>query len=284
MSEIKIFMCCHKGFEIVPPLCGPIQCGSAINPKIDNVLYDDSGENISLKNREYCELTAHYFAWKNIVADYYGFCHYRRFLCLKEGKRPYYAKGKLSENDKKNFFENEQHWRKLAECYEIIAPQRENMGITTREYYCNSKFHYTEDLNLFVEILNKKYPQFECITEQYLSQNIQYFCNMFIMDKAHFFEYCEVLFDVLNEFDSRKKLHGEFQSDRTDGYLGEIFTGIYITYSRENGAKIKELPRLDTNCSVKKRIGCALLPPESKRRFLAKKIAKNRRKMKCMII
>ena len=80
MSEIKIFMCCHKGFEIVPPLCGPIQCGSAINPKIDNVLYDDSGENISLKNREYCELTAHYFAWKNIVADYYGFCHYRRFL------------------------------------------------------------------------------------------------------------------------------------------------------------------------------------------------------------
>ena len=80
--------------------------------------------------------------------------------------------------------------------------------------------------------------------------------------------------DVLNEFDSRKKLHGEFQSDRTDGYLGEIFTGIYFTYSRENGAKIKELPRLDTNCSVKKIIGYTLLPPESKRRFLAKRIAK----------
>lgn len=274
MSEIKIFMCCHKGFEIVPPLCVPIQCGSALNPKIDDVVYDDSGENISLKNREYCELTAHYFAWKNIAVDYYGFCHYRRFLCLKEGKRPYYAKGTLSENDKKIFFENEERWCGLVESYEIIAPRSENMGVTAREHYCTSKYHYAEDLNLFVEILNIKYPQFTSYAEQYLSQNSQYFCNMFIMDKEHFFEYCGVIFDVLKEFDSRKKMHRDFQSDRTDGYLGEIFTGIYLTYCREKGAKIKELSRLDTGCSVKKRVGCALLPPESKRRFRVKKIAK----------
>lgn len=274
MSEIKIFMCCHKGFEIVPPLCEPIQCGSALNPKMDNVLHDDVGENISLKNREYCELTAHYFAWKNIAADYYGFCHYRRFLCLKEGKRPYYAKGTLSGNDKKVFFENEERWRGLVESYEIITSQSENMGVTAREHYCTSKYHYAEDLDLFIGILSQKYPEFARFAEQYLSQNSQYFCNMFIMNKAHFFEYCGVLFDVLKEFDNRKKKHGDFQSDRTDGYLGEIFTGIYLTYCREMGAKIKELPRLDTGCSVKKRAGCALLPPESKRRFLAKKIAK----------
>lgn len=273
MSEIKIFMCCHKGFGIVPPLCEPIQCGSAVNSKINNVVYDDSGENISLKNREYCELTAHYFAWKNIAADYYGFCHYRRFLCLKKGKRPYYAKGNLSENDKNIFLGNEENWRKLAERYEIIAPRSENMGIAAREHYCTSKYHYCEDLELFIEILYKKYPEFARFSEQYLSQNSQYFCNMFIMDRDHFFEYCGILFDVLKEFDSRKTLHGDFQSDRTDGYLGEIFTGIYITYCHENGAKIKELPRLDTNCSLKKRVGCALLPPESKRRFWAKGVA-----------
>lgn len=274
MSEIKIFMCCHKGFEIVPPLCEPIQCGSALNPKIENVLYDDLGENISLQNREYCELTAHHFAWKNIAADYYGFCHYRRFLCLKEEKRPYYAKETLSENDKKVFFENEERWCGLVESYEIIAPRSENMGITAREHYCTSKYHYAEDLDLFIEILSKKYPEFALFSEKYLSQNSQYFCNIFIMDKAHFFEYCRVLFDVLKEFDSRKKMHGDFQSDRTDGYLGEIFTGIYFTYCREKGVKIKELPRLDTGCSVKKRVVYVLLPPESKRRFLAKKIAK----------
>lgn len=274
MSKIRIFMCCHKDFEILPPLCEPIQCGSALNPKIDNVLYDDSGENISLKNREYCELTAHYFAWKNIAADYYGFCHYRRFLCLKEGKRPYYAKGELNENDREMFLGNEESWRGLVERYEIIAPRRENMGISVQEHYCTSRYHYADDLYLFIKILGKKYPKLARFSEQYLSQNQQYFCNMFIMNNLHFFEYCEVLFGVLKEFDSCKTLHGDFHSDRTDGYLGEIFTGIYITYCREKGAKIKELPRLDTGCSVKKRIGCTLLPPESKRRFLVKKIVK----------
>lgn len=277
MSEIKIFMCCHKGFEIVPPLCEPIQCGSALNPKIDNVLYDDSGENISLKNREYCELTAHYFAWKNITADYYGFCHYRRFLCLKQGNRPYYAKKKFSENDRKNFFEDEERWRGLVESYEIIAPRSENMGITVREHYRTSKYHYGEDLELFIEILSRKYPEFAHFSEQYLSQNSQYFCNMFIMDKAHFFEYCGILFDVLKDFDSSKETHGDFQSDRTDGYLGEIFTGIYLMYYREKGANIKELPRIDTDCGVMKRLSYTIFPPESRRRFWVKSLVKGRK-------
>ena len=43
-------------------------------------LHDNDGENISSKNPMYCELTAQYWAWKNADADYYGFCHYRRYF------------------------------------------------------------------------------------------------------------------------------------------------------------------------------------------------------------
>lgn len=276
MSEIKIFMCCHKPFEIVPPLCTPIQCGSAVNAKIAGVLHDDDGENISSKNREYCELTAHYYAWKNVEADSYGFCHYRRFFCADESvKLPYSVKGKLSESDKKRLLKDDGHWKEKLGKYDMICPRSEDMGISAREHYVTSRYHYAEDLDLFIDILGKKSPDIKPFAENYLKQNRQYFCNMFVMKHDLFFKYCEILFETLAEFDNRKKIHGDFQSDRTDGFLGEIFTGIYINYCRENGSKILELPRLDIDCSLKKRLGCAVLPPESKRRFLVKKAVKN---------
>ena len=99
-SDISIFMCCHKTIEYVPPLCIPVQGGRAINPPVSGTAGDDTGDNISDKNREYCELTVMYHAWKNINADHYGFCHYRRFFCTDESvKRPYIALGKLSEKN-----------------------------------------------------------------------------------------------------------------------------------------------------------------------------------------
>ena len=75
--DIKIFVVCHKP-SFVPnnPYLFPIQVGAALAGKrLDGMLYDDEGENISDKNKSYCELTAQYWAWKNIEADYYGFFH-----------------------------------------------------------------------------------------------------------------------------------------------------------------------------------------------------------------
>ncbi|MGN0688613.1 MAG: DUF4422 domain-containing protein [Oscillospiraceae bacterium] len=272
MNNIQIFMCCHKDYDILPALCLPIQCGAALNPPIKGAVADNTGDNISAKNREYCELTAHYFAWKNVQAEYYGFCHYRRFFCANESiKQPYLALGKKLD---KRLLGDENYWSQLVPQYEMILPKSEDMGITARQHYCTSAHHFGEDLELFLMLLSQEAPQLTEAAEKYMSQNRQYFCNMFIMNRAHFYEYCDILFSVLQKFDKQKVLHGDFQSDRTDGYLGEIFTGIYVTYCRERGEKIKELTRLDVGCPAKKRITCALLPPESKARFLAKKMVK----------
>ena len=75
MADIKLFVCCHQQVEIPNhPLLVPIQVGAALaETHFPNFLYDDAGENISEKNRSYCELTAQYWAWKNVGADYFGF-------------------------------------------------------------------------------------------------------------------------------------------------------------------------------------------------------------------
>lgn len=277
MSDIKIFMCCHKPFELVPPMCIPIQCGSALHTKVDGAVYDNTGDNISEKNPEYCELTAHYYAWKNVDADYYGFCHYRRFFCFDKGvSKPYLAKKGLSEKDVK-LLGTEKLIKELIESNDMIVPRSEDMGVPVRCHYETSKYHFADDLDLFVNILADKFPYLKPYADDYLSQTKQYFCNMFVMKRELFFDYCEKLFGILYEFDERKSLHGDFQSDRTDGFLGELFTGIYINYRRKNEAKISELPRIDVDCSFKKRAGYLLLPPESKRRFLAKKVVKKLR-------
>ena len=81
---IKIYVVCHKK-SYVPknPYLYPIQVGASIaGTRLSDMLDDDEGDNISEKNKSYCELTAQYWAWKNDDADYYGFFHYRRYLCI----------------------------------------------------------------------------------------------------------------------------------------------------------------------------------------------------------
>ena len=94
------------------------------------------------------------------------------------------------------------------------------------------------------------------------------------MEKVLFDQYCQFLFPVLKEFDNCKHKHGSFQDDRTDGYLAERFTGIFILYAASCNAKIKEISRIDIDVNLKKRMCFHLFPPESNRRLAVKKIVK----------
>ena len=178
----NIFMCCHKPPEFVPPLCTAIQCGSALNSKLPDIVHDDEGCNISEKNREYCELTAqYYYAWKNVDAHYYGFCHYRRFFHTV--KKPYLAVNALRDKTRKHLG-NERKLELILKEHDIIVPCSEDMGITVREHYCTSAHHYAEDMELFLTILSERVPSLSEAAAAYLAQNRQYFCNMLKMDKV----------------------------------------------------------------------------------------------------
>ena len=83
-QNIRIFVTTHKNVDLFDSrIMQPVQVG----PKTERfswAFHDDEGENIADLNPRYCELTTQYWAWKNINADYYGFCHYRRYFDFTE--------------------------------------------------------------------------------------------------------------------------------------------------------------------------------------------------------
>ncbi|MBR3456848.1 MAG: DUF4422 domain-containing protein [Selenomonadaceae bacterium] len=62
-----------------------IQAGAVLTRRRIVEFGDDTDENISVKNRQYCEMSAVYWIWKNRRHDWVGIEHYRRHLLVKPG-------------------------------------------------------------------------------------------------------------------------------------------------------------------------------------------------------
>ncbi|WP_425475514.1 DUF4422 domain-containing protein [Mesorhizobium quangtriensis] len=82
-QRATIYIAYHKQAPIYAgkPLV-PIHVGRALaSSNLPDMIGDDTGDNISARNPCYCELTAHYWAWKNDHdSSFIGLMHYRRFL------------------------------------------------------------------------------------------------------------------------------------------------------------------------------------------------------------
>jgi len=275
MNDIKLLVCCHRREELPKhELLVPIQVGTALaSEPFEGYLHDNTGENISEKNKRYCELTALYWAWKNLQADYYGLFHYRRFLYPDTGARlPYRVvdnaapqlSGQLGYAD----------FSRLIREYDLILPLRENMHVSVREHYADAPFHHEKDLRLIEEIVSRRHPEMVPAMEEYLSSTEHYFGNICIMKRELFYDYCTWLFQILEEFDRKADTTGySAQELRVNGYLAEPLLGIYATYISAD-RRILELPRLHLmpEQSLVSKSFLRMFPPSSYRRYLLKKI------------
>lgn len=234
----------------------------------DNTIGDNTGDNISIKNRYYNELSALYWAWKNYDKlgnpDYIGLMHYRRHFVFNEE----YYKKKISKETAKNqgfsvisekYFDEEYANRiglcdKNIECmceqYDAIVSYPSHLSLsygkhhTLRTDYIEILRLKAKDLDLMVNILKRKYPNFADKIEDYVNNDQKLEYQMFIMKKELFFEYCDFLFGIL--FEIEKQVNFEeytIREKRTLGYLGEIMMSLFFIINADRGLKIK-------NCGI----------------------------------
>lgn len=233
MTNIKIIVATHKKYKM--PNDGiylPIHVG-AEGKKSLGYIGDNTGDNISSKNANYCELTGLYWAWKNLEADYIGLVHYRRYFGKKENDL---YSGILTYENISNYLDK----------IKIFVPKK-------RKYYIESLYshyahtHYAEHLDIVREIINEKYPDYLNEYDKVMKQKWGYMFNMMIMEKSILNEYCKWLFDILFELENRTDSNNlsKFQG-RFYGRVSEIIFNVWLEYWINNHkiskTQIKELP------------------------------------------
>lgn len=264
-NNIKIFVSCDKD-SYVPnnPYLYPVQVGSALAKKrFDGMFHDDEEDNISEKNRSYCELTAQYWAWKNQDADYYGFFHYRRYMCFDESLEDDDIYGNVladkitDETLKKLSIEPEVMKEYITSHDAVVVKLRKLLSENTvYSEYGVSNVQHKEDLDAVVDIIKRKYPEFVPAMEKYFASHEAHDCNMLIMRKDIFNDYCTWLFDILEE--SEKVIDTTYfnvQEYRVFGFLAERLCGLYFTYLKIQGTyNIGEVPKVLFKNTNKKQI------------------------------
>lgn len=250
MSDIKIFVTHtpnRESIRVEHPFFYHVIAGSDFRTKnVPTGMYQDNqGENISFRNKSYCELTTQYWAWKNIEADYYGFCHYRRYFSFhhKQIKESDWGTIEFDYPDEKTMKElhvNENEMRSFIEKYDfLIAKGIQASAIRAKNIYDHYKKApelHIRDVTLFLDIIKEKYPYLSKTAEQFFEGTVFYPCNMFIMKKELFQEYSRILFDILEEFERRADMSAYSREGyRTTGHLGERMAGIYYMYLQKQG-------------------------------------------------
>ena len=237
-SKIKILVCCHKPSEL--PQDGiflPIHVGAAISDvnlgiQRDDQLNGQACDNISNKNRSFCELTAIYWAWKNIKKiypelQYIGLNHYRRFFSFDETRLT--ASG--IPKDVKNIAQYKLDKSKIESWLssnKVITTPKAHLKTSVASGYEHA--HYSSDLRIVHDIVRDIFPEsLQAFNDVFLGCNYFYDCNMFIMPWNEFDEYCKWLFAILFEAEKRIDIsHYDTYQKRIFGFLAERLWTVWV--------------------------------------------------------
>lgn len=187
-----------------------IQAGAALTEKRlwDGILTDNIGENISPKNRQFCELTVLYWIWKHAEEEIVGLVHYRRHFILPEDwirrmeenqvdvilSIPLYVAPSLAGNFKSRH--DPADWDYMMDCLKV------------------------RDIEEYRE------------AEDFFRKNLYSPCNMFIMRKDVLNELCEWMFPILFAVAEHGGQKEDSYLNRYPGFISERLITFYFEKNR----------------------------------------------------
>lgn len=187
----------------------PIQAGAAMTDQQICDIRDNTGENISYKNHQYCELTALYWIWKNDHSDYVGLGHYRRHFEVDE-----WMLEQLAGSD-----------------IDVVLTIPIFDFPSVKEVYWRD--HVKEDWLIMMEAIQKISPVYMDAARMMQDGKFYYAYNMFIMRREILDDYCAWLFPILDYCEVHCREKEDRYQNRYIGFLAEHLMSIYFFYHED---------------------------------------------------
>lgn len=189
-----------------------VQAGAALTKErlALGILTDCEGDNISKKNRQYCELTVLYWLWKHSKEEIVGLSHYRRHFILPDNWQDIMVSNKI----------------------DVILPVPTFVYPNIEENY--RQRHDFTDWEFLMKYLEKNSPEDYALAKQVFSESLYSPCNMFIMRREILNELCSWMFPIVDAV----ALHGGTKEDtylnRYPGFISERLITLFFHKNKDN--------------------------------------------------
>ena len=188
----------------------PIQVGASLTEKRIVSLCDDTGDNISSRNRRYSEMTAFYWMWKNAKADYLGLCHYRRLWVDLDG-----IVEKLRTTD-----------------VDAVLPLPTLCEHSVYEDYLLK--HIPDVWRPMMDVLKEQSPEYYEASKEIFKGRIFYASNMCILKREVLDDLCSWMFPIVMEVENRVGDLQDTYYNRYAGFCTERLITLYFLYNKNN--------------------------------------------------
>lgn len=178
--------------------------------KISGVdITDNIGHNISIKNLQYCELTALYWIWKHALEDYIGLAHYRRHFLLPN-----------------NWLD-----RMMQNHVDVILPVPLYVVPNLEDNFKSR--HIPEDWDIMMKYFKEKLPDEYQKAKEIFRGNLYSPCNMFIMKKEVLHALCSWLFPIIDFVAGHGGEKKDVYMNRYPGFIAERLITYFFEIHRD---------------------------------------------------